>query len=99
MKLESLAYSLFGNNLVIGEPIVKQLAFLKEIVPHHWLHREMDDLGCGDGKVTVLWSSEREAGASTPESAIWRRICQRENWLSCGASCIISRTPGHACIS
>ena len=54
MRLESLAYSFFGNNLIIGEPIIKQLAFLQEIIPHHLQHREMDDLGCGDGKVTLL---------------------------------------------
>jgi SAM-dependent methyltransferase len=54
MRLESIAYFLFGNNLVIGPHIKKQLAFLKEIVPRHLQHREMDDLGCGDGKVTIL---------------------------------------------
>jgi SAM-dependent methyltransferase len=54
MKLEKIAYSFFGNNLVIGSHIKKQLAFLKEIVPAELQQREMDDLGCGDGKVTVL---------------------------------------------
>jgi SAM-dependent methyltransferase len=54
MKLENLAYTFFGNNLVIGSHIKKQLAFLKEIVPAELQYREMDDLGCGDGKVTVL---------------------------------------------
>lgn len=54
MRLESLAYLLFGNNLIIGAHIRKQLAFLREIVPVHLQHRNMDDLGCGDGKVTVL---------------------------------------------
>jgi len=54
MKLENLAYAFFGNNLVIGSHIRKQLAFLKEIVPAELQYREMDDLGCGDGKVTVL---------------------------------------------
>jgi hypothetical protein len=54
MKLENLAYALFGNNLVIGSHIRKQLAFLKEIIPAELQYREMDDLGCGDGKVTML---------------------------------------------
>ncbi|MFA5316450.1 MAG: methyltransferase domain-containing protein [Dehalococcoidales bacterium] len=54
MRLENLGYSFFGNNLVIGSHIRKQLSFLKEIVPAELQHREMDDLGCGDGKVTVL---------------------------------------------
>ena len=54
MKLENIAYSFFGNNLIIGSHIKKQLAFLKAIVPAELQQREMDDLGCGDGKVTVL---------------------------------------------
>jgi SAM-dependent methyltransferase len=54
MKFESLAYSFFGNNLIIGSHIRRQLTFLKEIVPVELQHRDMDDLGCGDGKVTIL---------------------------------------------
>lgn len=54
MNLENLAYSLFGNNLVIGSHIRRQLAFLKDILPPDFLNREMDDIGCGDGKVTIL---------------------------------------------
>ena len=52
MKLERLAYFFFGNNLVIGPHIRKQLKFLKEIVPPTFQHRDMDDVGCGDGKIT-----------------------------------------------
>ncbi|MFC1967090.1 class I SAM-dependent methyltransferase [Chloroflexota bacterium] len=54
MNIESLAYFLFGNNAVIGAHIKKQLKFLEEIVPPSFKQREMDDLGCGDGKITVL---------------------------------------------
>ena len=54
MKLEKLAYSFFGNNLVVGTHIKKQLTFLREIVPAELQQREMHDLGCGDGKVTTL---------------------------------------------
>ena len=54
MKMERLAYFLFGNNIIIGPHIRKQLSFLKEIVPTVFQQRQMDDLGCGDGKVTVL---------------------------------------------
>jgi len=53
MKIESLAYFFFGNNVIIGPHIRKQLEFLKKIVPPHFQQRQMDDLGCGDGKVTV----------------------------------------------
>lgn len=54
MKLETLAYFLLGNNLIIGPHIRKQLKFVKENIPPAFLHRKLDDLGCGDGKVTVL---------------------------------------------
>jgi hypothetical protein len=54
MGLEKLAYFFLGNNLVIGAHIRKQLDFLREIVSPAFQQRQMDDLGCGDGKVTVL---------------------------------------------
>lgn len=53
-KIERLAYFFFGNNVIIGSHIRKQLQFLKEIVPPSFQHRQMDDLGCGDGKITLL---------------------------------------------
>ena len=54
MGIESFAYFFFGNNVIIGPHIRKQLKFLKEIVPPVFQQRQMDDLGCGDGKVTLL---------------------------------------------
>lgn len=54
MRIERLAYFFFGNNLIIGSHIRKQLEFLREIVPPSFQYRQMDDLGCGDGKVTLL---------------------------------------------
>ncbi len=54
MDIESLAYFFFGNNLIIGPHIKKQLSFLKEIAPSTFQQRQMDDLGCGDGRVTLL---------------------------------------------
>ena len=51
--IERLAYLIFGNNLVVGLHIKKQLEFLREHIPPEFKHRKMDDLGCGDGKVTV----------------------------------------------
>jgi SAM-dependent methyltransferase len=54
MKLESLTYFCFGNNVVIGKHIRTQLDFLRSILPEDLRCREMDDLGCGDGKVTLL---------------------------------------------
>jgi SAM-dependent methyltransferase len=54
VKLESLAYYLFGNNVIIGPHIRRQIDFLSRVIPETFKHREMDDLGCGDGKVTLL---------------------------------------------
>jgi hypothetical protein len=54
MNLENISYLAFGNNLVIGSHIRRQLTILKKILPSYMKHREMDDLGCGDGKVTLL---------------------------------------------
>jgi SAM-dependent methyltransferase len=54
MNRETLAYFLLGNNLIIGPHIKKQLRFLKENIPATFQHRQMDDLGCGDGKITLL---------------------------------------------
>ncbi|MCJ7763747.1 MAG: class I SAM-dependent methyltransferase [Dehalococcoidales bacterium] len=51
--VERLAYLLFGNNLVVGLHIKKQLEFLREHIPPGFQHRKMDDLGCGDGKITI----------------------------------------------
>ncbi len=53
-KIKRLANFFSGFNLIIGPHIKKQLKFLKEITPESFKHREMDDLGCGDGKVTLL---------------------------------------------
>lgn len=49
-----MSYYVFGNNWVIGRHIKKQLLYLKSILPQGLLNREVDDLGCGDGKVTLL---------------------------------------------
>ena len=54
MKIERLAYFFLGNNVVIGAHIKRQLKFLKEKAPPGFKYRQMDDLGCGDGKVTLL---------------------------------------------
>jgi hypothetical protein len=49
-----MSYYIFGNNWVIGKHIKKQLTFLESILPQGMLNREVDDLGCGDGKITVI---------------------------------------------
>ena len=43
-----------GYTLIIGSHIRKQLEFLKENAPPSFKNRQLDDLGCGDGKVTLL---------------------------------------------
>jgi len=52
-RIESLAHFFSGYNIIIGPHIRKQLKYLKEIVPTAFQQRRMDDLGCGDGKITV----------------------------------------------
>ena len=54
MDIASLLYAPFGNNIVIGPHIRRQLEHLREALPPSFLGRHMDDLGCGDGRVTVL---------------------------------------------
>jgi hypothetical protein len=49
-----MSYYIFGNNWVIGKHIKKQLQFLEGVIPPALLNREVDDLGCGDGRVTLL---------------------------------------------
>lgn len=47
-------YYFFGNNVVVGSHIKKQLDYLRRIVPDDFKHRDTHDLGCGDGKITVI---------------------------------------------
>ena len=47
-----MVYTLFGTSLVVGPGIKSQLKMLKTQVPPAFLNRDMDDLGCGDGKIT-----------------------------------------------
>lgn len=51
---ERLLHALFGNNIVIGRHVLRQLDCLKEVLPPDFRGRRVDDLGCGDGKLTVL---------------------------------------------
>ena len=54
MKIERIAYFFLGNNAVIGPRAKRRLGFLRGKVPSGFKHRQMDDLGCGDGKRTLL---------------------------------------------
>jgi len=54
VNIANLLYAAYGNNIVIGRHIRRQLAHLREMLPASFLGRHMDDLGCGDGRVTVL---------------------------------------------
>jgi|WetSurMetagenome_2_1015567.scaffolds.fasta_scaffold807441_1 hypothetical protein len=48
-----MVYALFGTNFYIGTNIKDQIRMLETRVPPDFLHRRMDDLGCGDGKITL----------------------------------------------
>lgn len=54
MKMGLLSRFFSGYTLVIGSHIRRQLEFLKEKAPPDFKHRQLDDLGCGDGKITLL---------------------------------------------
>jgi len=54
MTLQRLMYYFFGNNLIVGRHIKLQLDYLRQIVPDEFKHRNTHDLGCGDGKITVI---------------------------------------------
>lgn len=53
-NLEKILYAPFGNNIIIGKHIKDQLNFLKKVLPEEFKGKEIYDLGCGDGKVTIL---------------------------------------------
>jgi len=61
MALENLFYAFLGNNIIIGHHIKEQLRFLREILPEDFKEREIHDLGCGDGKVTIYLKEIFEA--------------------------------------
>jgi hypothetical protein len=46
-------YSVFGTNFYIGSQIKDQIRMLDTRLPPVFLHRLLDDLGCGDGKITL----------------------------------------------
>jgi SAM-dependent methyltransferase len=54
MNLEKILYAPFGNNIVVGKHIKDQLKFLSKVVPEDFKGKEIYDLGCGDGKITIL---------------------------------------------
>jgi SAM-dependent methyltransferase len=54
LTTERLLHSVFGNNVVIGPHVLRQLNCLRGLLPAHFCKCRMDDLGCGDGKLTVL---------------------------------------------
>jgi hypothetical protein len=49
-----VVYGLFGTNPLIGPQIRDQIRLLQDKIPGDFKNRELDDLGCGDGKITVL---------------------------------------------
>jgi hypothetical protein len=52
--LQSVVYSIFGTNFHIGSHIKEQIRMLGDNLPATFRQRELDDLGCGDGKITLI---------------------------------------------
>ncbi len=71
-----MVYALFGTNFYIGAQIKDQIRMLSTRVPPEFLHRRMDDLGCGDGKITLrlkaLFKPEKLRGFDVNTSLVKR---------------------------
>ena len=52
--LQNVVYSIFGTNFRIGSQMKDHIQMLKVSLPSEFRERAMDDLGCGDGKITLL---------------------------------------------
>jgi hypothetical protein len=52
-NFQKAVYFLFGTNFVIGRQIKAQIEWLNAQLPPEFKGRALDDLGCGDGKITV----------------------------------------------
>jgi hypothetical protein len=52
-NVQKVVYFVFGTNFIIGRQIKAQLRWLNDQVPPEFKGRALDDLGCGDGKITV----------------------------------------------
>jgi hypothetical protein len=71
-----VVYSLFGTNFYIGSQIKEQIRMLEPRVPPEFLHRQLDDLGCGDGKITLrlkdIFKPVRLRGFDVHPALVWR---------------------------
>ncbi len=52
-KIQSLVYAWFGTNFFVGNQIKTQINMLGGRLPPEFKNRRLDDLGCGDGKITL----------------------------------------------
>ncbi len=52
--VQRVVYAVFGTNFLIGPQIRDQIRILENRIPEDFKNRELDDLGCGDGKITIL---------------------------------------------
>ena len=53
-KFQKVIYDLFGTSLYIGQSIRAQIKWISIRIPQEFLNKELDDLGCGDGRITQL---------------------------------------------
>jgi SAM-dependent methyltransferase len=54
MDLESIFYPIFGTSTFVGLHIRRQLDLLEQVMPSGFKGRDTHDLGCGDGKITLM---------------------------------------------
>jgi hypothetical protein len=53
-QFQKIVYDLFGTSLYVGHPIKAQIKWISGRIPKEFFNRELDDLGCGDGRITKL---------------------------------------------
>jgi hypothetical protein len=77
--MERVVYRIFGTNFFIGNQIKTQIRMLATWVPPEFKNRQMDDLGCGDGKITLrlkeVFQPRRLRGFDVNASLV-RRACK-----------------------
>ena len=54
IKFQKFIYDIFGTSLYISPPIRGQINWISTRIPPAFLNREIDDLGCGDGRITKV---------------------------------------------
>jgi hypothetical protein len=78
-KLQKIIYDFFGTSLYISPPIRGQINWIADRIPPNFLNRELDDLGCGDGRITKVMGEifkARKLRGYDIHSSLVKRACR-----------------------